>query len=253
MDIWLVAALAAFIPAVLWLVFFYRRDKFEREPTRAVLKFFLLGSVVAVPATLLLVGLVVMPILDGLSLQTGDLIGLFVLMLLVAGLPEETIKGGIAGRWARREADVDEPVDGMVYFTSLGLGFGALETVLYIVGTYFEMLPAGGEVAAFDFAVFGVGALRALTATVGHGLWTGIIGFFYARRRFSGGGWGLLSGIVVAAVVHSAYNAAASYDFVLAVGVLIATAVGYFALFNSALRRSPHAGVLGRPGTPPTA
>ena len=34
-DPWLPAILAAFVPALLWLLFFWSRDRYEREPTRA--------------------------------------------------------------------------------------------------------------------------------------------------------------------------------------------------------------------------
>ena len=48
-DPWLPAILAAFIPALLWLAFFWTRDRYEREPTRAVLIFFAMGGLLAVP------------------------------------------------------------------------------------------------------------------------------------------------------------------------------------------------------------
>jgi RsiW-degrading membrane proteinase PrsW (M82 family) len=247
-DPWLPAILAAFVPALLWLLFFYSRDRYEREPTKAVLIFFVMGAVLAVPLAII-VGIVLLPVIGGLGFSESDLVGLFVLMFLVAGLPEEAVKGGLAAFRARRERDVDEPADPMIYFTSLGLGFGALETVLYITGTYFEYLPVGqGE--AFDAAFLLTAPLRAFTVTMGHGLWTGITGYFWARRRFGTGGGGLLLGILVAAVLHAGYNTAVSYDLVAGIVVLLVTAGIYAVMLRSALARSPHAVVLTKPTTP---
>ena len=161
-DPWLPAILAAFVPALLWLLFFYTRDRYEREPTKAVLIFFVMGAVLAVPLAII-AGLFIYPIVYGLGVTESDIVGLFISMFLLAGLPEETIKGALAAFRARREPDVDEPADPMIYFTSLGLGFGALETVLYITGTYFEYLPMGGN-AAFDAAFLMTAPLRAFSA-----------------------------------------------------------------------------------------
>jgi RsiW-degrading membrane proteinase PrsW (M82 family) len=249
-DPWLLAILAAFVPALLWLLFFWSRDRYEREPTRAVLIFFVMGAIFAVPLAIL-VGLVILPFVAGLGLSESDLIGLFLLMFLVAGLPEEAIKGGLAAFRARREVDVDEPADPMIYFTSLGLGFGALETVLYIIGTYFEYLPVG-ESAAFDAAFLMTAPLRAFTVTMGHGLWTGIAGVCYSARRF---GWGRRSGLVIgillAGLLHAAYNTAVSIDLLAGIVVLLVTAGIYAVLLRSALALSPHAQVLPRATTPP--
>ena len=54
-ETWLFAVLAAFVPALLWLAFFYSRDRYEREPTRAILIFFAMGAVLAVPLGLTIV------------------------------------------------------------------------------------------------------------------------------------------------------------------------------------------------------
>jgi RsiW-degrading membrane proteinase PrsW (M82 family) len=248
-DPWLPAILAAFVPALLWLLFFYTRDRYEREPTRAVLIFFVMGAVLAVPLAII-VGIFILPIVGGLGLSENDLVGLFLLMFLVAGLPEEAIKGGLAAFRARRERDVDEPADPMIYFTSLGLGFGALETVLYITGTYFEYLPVSDN-AAFDAAFLTTAPLRALTVTMGHGLWTGIAGYFWARRRFGTGGGGLLIGILLAAVLHAVYNTAVSVDLFAGILVLLVTAGIYAVMLRSALARSPHAVVLTKPTPAP--
>jgi RsiW-degrading membrane proteinase PrsW (M82 family) len=211
-----------------------------------------MGGLLAVPLAIIL-GLFVLPFVEGLGISEEGIIGLFLLMFLLAGLPEELIKGELAAFRARREVDVDEPADPMIYFTSLGLGFGAVETVLYVVGTYAEVLPRGGETAAFQEAFLFTAPLRALTVTMGHGLWTGIAGYCYSAHRFGfGRRSGLLVGILIAAVLHAAYNTAVGFDLIAGVAVLLVTAGIYALMLRSALARSPHALVLPPdPGTPP--
>lgn len=247
------ALLAAFVPALLWLFYFYTRDRYAREPTRAILVFFAMGAVLAVPLAVM-VGIVIVPLVEGMGVESDGFIGVFILMFLLAGLPEEAIKGGLSAVRARREREVDEPVDPMIYFTSLGLGFGALETTLYILGTYAEVLSAG-QAAAFSEAFLFTAPIRALTVTMGHGLWTGITGYFYAERRFGfGGRRGLMVGILVAAMFHAAYNTAVGIDLFLGVVVLLVTAGVYGSLLRSALAQSPGALNPEPPAiTPPTA
>jgi RsiW-degrading membrane proteinase PrsW (M82 family) len=237
MDPLIFAILAAFIPAFGWLVYFYRKDKLNPEPTRVVIAFFIWGGAFAVPAALLL-ATVTETTVESLSIDTTGFIGVFLLFFLVAGLPEETMKGLLAAFRARKEPNVDEPADPMLYFTSLGLGFGAVETTLYLL--------------MFSDQFAEVAILRAVTATVGHGLWTGIAGYFYGAKRFGMNRYmGLISGILIAAAVHGLYDAATNYDLLVAIGVLVVTALAYGWLFKNALKHSPNAVVLAQPAVPP--
>jgi RsiW-degrading membrane proteinase PrsW (M82 family) len=201
----------------------------------------------------LLLSFVTVPLVLGLGLSEATLWGSFAVMFLLAGLPEETIKGGLSAFRAKRERDVDEPVDTMVYFTSLGLGFGALETVLYIVGTYYEFLPQSSS-AAIEAAFFMTAPIRALTVTMGHGLWTGIVGYFWGGRRM---GYDrrrtLVGGILLAAILHATYNTMVSMDLAVGIGVLVVTAIIYTVLFRSALARSPFRPVLNPAAPAPAA
>ena len=166
-------------------------------------------------------------------------------MFLLAGLPEELIKGERPAFRARREVDVDEPADPMIYFTSLGLGFGAVETVLYIVGTYAEVLPSGGE------AVSVPGGIPLHRPAPGpdrdHGprpvdrdhrllLLRAAVRLWPAIRT--------ADRILIAAAFHAAYNTAVSTDIFLGVVVLFVTAGVYAVMLRSALALSPHAAVL---------
>ena len=67
--------------------------------------------------------------------------------------------------------------------------------------------------------------VRAIAVTRGHGLWTGIAGYFSAEHRFGfGRRSGLLPGILVAAVFRAAYNSAVGASLLFGIGVLVVTA-----------------------------
>jgi RsiW-degrading membrane proteinase PrsW (M82 family) len=49
---------------------------------------------------------------------------------------------------------------------------------------------------------------RAFLAVPGHAMWTGMIGYMAARRRFDKVGLGLIGGYLLAVAFHGAYDAA---------------------------------------------
>ena len=55
---------------------------------------------------------------------------------LVVGLIEEGSKLSVLAFGTRRNRNLNEPVDGMVYASAVALGFAAIETLTYILRTY---------------------------------------------------------------------------------------------------------------------
>lgn len=78
----------------------------------------------------------------------------------------------------------DEWVDGMVYMITAGLGFAALENVLNLIGT--------------DFIVQ-VTLIRGIGATLLHALSSGLVGFYWMRKR-------LIEGLFFATILHGVFN-----------------------------------------------
>jgi len=94
--------------------------------------------------------------------------------------------------WYRPE--FDERMDGIVYASRAGLGFAAVENVMYL----WNQTEVSGQIVVW--------VLRALLAVPGHALWTGMIGAFAARRRFDRAGLGLVGGYLLAVAFHGAYD-----------------------------------------------
>ncbi len=186
-------AAVAFAPGLFWLLFFYRRDRFEPEPRRLVLRTFVLGMVFVVPAALL----------------EAPFHGHAVVATVVAPIVEELCKFAVVWFFVFRNPEFDEPMDGIVYAVAAALGFASAENALYVVGAYSDpsrFSPHTGPLTAAA-AVFW---LRALLSVPGHAVWSSMWGYALGwarfqdparRRRIVSGGLGL------AMLLHGAFNA----------------------------------------------
>ena len=155
--------LMGFAPGLFWLWFFRRKDDLEPEPRWRLVMVFLLGCGSA------LVLLTLLPYLNPL-LRPGhpgvlrDLVEVFILIALLE-------EGGkllafYLGAW--RSKDLDEPLDGIIYGIAAALGFASVENVIYLIAT--------GDPAVVVY--------RSCTATLGHVVFTGTMGFFFGLARF---------------------------------------------------------------------
>ncbi|HVM13249.1 MAG TPA: PrsW family glutamic-type intramembrane protease [Egibacteraceae bacterium] len=233
------ALTGSLLPALGWLWFFYTRDRYDREPKRLIAKLFLIG---ALPVGIL-AGLI--------NVAVVGLFGVVVTAVLVAPIGEETLKYLGARRGAGRHPAFDEPVDGMVYGASVGLGFAAAESVDYLTVAY-----AGGElwgepVGCAGLACFAVVAvLRGLGSALLHALCSAIAGYFLARRILEAAPAGAaVGGVSLAALFHGLWNGT---GLLLGFVTLGAAAVVFTRLLRRALARSPHHGRQLLPHAPET-
>ena len=179
--------LLGFAPGLFWLWFFRRKDDLEPEPKLAVLRVFVLGCL----STGLI--LLVRPLLESALFPPDSSPSPFVDAYVVTALPEELAKllALFLGAFLWRE--FDEPLDGIVYGVAAGLGFASVENVLYLIQTGNPWVVV----------------LRGFTATLGHVAFSGLLGWFLARARFSAGPRRYLhpfTGLLVAVVLHGTYN-----------------------------------------------
>src|SRR5258708_38764264 len=104
---------------VLWLV--VAADS-RPEPARMVLTAVLLGALsAAVAVAVELSPKALLPMAHDPLLAAGES------ALFLAGIPEETLKVSLIAALALRARAFDEPMDGVVYGTAVGLGFAVLE------------------------------------------------------------------------------------------------------------------------------
>jgi RsiW-degrading membrane proteinase PrsW (M82 family) len=123
----LYSALAAIIPIVLYLIFIWKFDRFDREPIGLYLKNFLWGAFGAVffalIGNLLFTYLLSLFIADKSIVNSGS-------SIFIAPIVEEFTKG-VFLLFTVTNRKFDNITDGIVYGGAIGLGFGMTENFLY--------------------------------------------------------------------------------------------------------------------------
>ena len=217
----------AIAPGVLLVLYFYWRDKYEREPFGRLIVAFLLGPLSVVLAIILEV------LLGALSLFSGNNISLFskfILAFFIVGFSEEISKFLPFFFYGYRSRHFNEPFDGVVYGTIVSLGFATIENLMYV-------LPGG----------FGVGIGRMIFSVPGHAMFGGIMGYFAGRAKFMRGanrrGKTLMLGLLVAILIHGFYDFLlfwnTPFSLVLFVVFFIIGWIIFFILMKRSLRLSP--------------
>lgn len=181
--------LVSILPGILWLFYFYRQDRYEPEPKRIVFWVFVGGMLLVIPAG----GLEALG-KEGLlaARGAGDLISLFYYSFFFIGLIEEGLKFSLLWFLVRPKGVMNEPVDGIIYGITVGLGFASLENFLYTRNLGLE-----------------VGIWRGIIACLAHAAFTGWGGYFITAEGIGADtkpetrfalGWG------VALFLHGLYN-----------------------------------------------
>jgi RsiW-degrading membrane proteinase PrsW (M82 family) len=206
-----VLLLFAFIPPILFVIWFRNTERYRREPWRMVFRAFTWGAVISVLVAVVLSLILNFVIVETVSflqhtyvklaevLERGPDLRTLVLVVLVAPVAEEAAKGlGVL----RVRVHIDEMEDGIIYGASAGLGFAAMENLLY------------GAVA---FATEGLGAslmliaIRSFSSALLHASSTSAFGYGVAKARLSPQQKGLLPFYILAVFMHGSFNFFASF------------------------------------------
>ena len=158
--------IAAVLPALVLIYFIYRKDKFRKEPTGMLLKGFGFGALSALASFLISLPLGVMGFYPA---EATTAAGHISTALFAAAVPEELAKLLMLWLLLRHCKDFDEYVDGIVYAVCVGMGFAALENVMYLFSN------------SQNWAA--VGAMRALCSVPGHFFFAVMMGFFYSKAK----------------------------------------------------------------------
>ncbi len=246
MTVFQMALAGAVLPCLAWLAFFYTRDT-NPEPKPLIARLFLIGAIPVVLVAGTLNSVILLALTGGDLSGTSGAVAFTLLAVVVAPVTEETLKYLGASRGARRHRAFDEPVDGMIYGTTVGLGFAAVETIDYLVNAYEGFGPLGTPVdfctpgaECFLFTVFA----RGLGSALLHATASGIAGYGLSRRVLDGAprrtavGW-----VLVAMLVHAMWNGLSFVTLVVPIAI-------YAVLMRRSLRRSPVVGHAIAPGHP---
>lgn len=168
-------AVAALLPAVILLIFIYKKDRVEKEPVWLLLLLLVGGALICYPAAWL-EELIAIPIdgifsnagyvQDGVTYLGGFAYRLYQLLSNFIGvaLVEEGLKWIVLFLVTRKNKNFNSYFDGLIYAVCVSLGFAALENIKYVF--------------LFGWAN---AALRAVTAVPGHMFDGVIMGMFYTE------------------------------------------------------------------------
>lgn len=181
---------AAIGPALILLWYVYHRDT-EPEPRRLIFKGFCYGGLAALASTLISGPLLNMGFYTTDPSTIGDAIRI---SFFGAAIPEETAKLLMLWLLLRNCPEFDERYDGIVYATTVGLGFAAFENIMYVVS-------AGANWVDVAFT-------RALFAVPGHFAFAVTMGYYYSQYHFRGSDYdgSAIKMWLYPVILHGAYD-----------------------------------------------
>lgn len=182
------ALLTAVVIAVWWI------DRYDREPWPLVLAVFLWGMIIA-PVLVTAAG----GLIAGIDLEIP-------IYFVVAPFMEEVIKGLGILLIVLFSQHFDNPTDGLVYGTAVGIGFAVTENSLYGIWSASSMDQDQALSLIFGRTLFTTGIHALSSAAVGAGLGFGRT----SGKRTRAVAWALL-GLLVAVALHGGWNIALSY------------------------------------------
>lgn len=161
----------ALAPVIALIVYFYNKDKYEREPLSLLGKAFLAGCL-AIPLVLL----VGAPLMVAVSAIKINFIRIFLHAFLVAALLEEGAKFLAFKFFIYDNKEFDEPYDGIMYAIMISLGFAAVENIMYVASGYFNLGFLG---------LARIGISRAIFSVPAHAMFGVIMGYYFGLAKFA--------------------------------------------------------------------
>ncbi len=216
--IYVILFAAAFIPSIVYIIWIRNTERYEREPWRVIAKTFIWGAVFGVIiavifsyALILIFGIALQgPIYEAIS-EDSTYSTLF-LVCVIAPIAEEAAKGlGVFSAGM----DLDEVEDGLIYGSSVGLGFAATENLLY----GYIALQEG--VSLFIATII----VRSISSALLHASATSATGYGIGKRKILGSGHYILPYYLLAVLMHGTFNFFASMQNLLGLALAIVFAM----------------------------
>lgn len=223
-DLWIIFIIiaVAFIPPIIYLIWIRNTEKFEREPWGRIAITFMYGAGFGIVLGLLFSYIMVLTF--GItftriyvSISEDEALMVLLLAVIIAPLAEEAAKGlGVfsAGK------DLDEVEDGLIYGSSVGLGFAATENLMY---GYIALATFGVEV------YIATAFLRSISSAFLHASATSVTGYGIGKKKILGGRNRIWPYFLIAVAMHSVFNLFASRGTLL--GLVLAVIFAFVAIW----------------------
>ena len=191
----------ALAPVLVFLIYIYIRDKYEKEPVGLLLTGLMFGAL----STGVVIGLGgLIQRIEPAEGTVGSMI--FTAFVASAGV-EEAVKYLFLFILVWRNKNFNEPFDGIVYAVFISLGFAGVENLVYVLNP-----QIGGAETALARAFFSV---------PGHGLFGVSMGYYLSFAKFEKMGTkGAVLAYVIPWLFHASYNL-----------ILLSGAKGYMVVF----------------------
>ncbi|MFI5172752.1 MAG: PrsW family intramembrane metalloprotease [Chitinophagales bacterium] len=179
-------------PAIAIMIFFYAKDKNDREPFGILFLSFLAGCFSILPAIILEGALpAFIPNSSGSSLIS---VAIYTFVIIAAS--EEFSKYIFLRYYAYKRPSFNEPYDGIIYAVMVGMGFATIENLLYVYGA-----DAGR-------AAWGTAGIRAITAIPAHASFAAVMGYYVGLAKFNKPQEKslLFRGFLYATILHGFYD-----------------------------------------------
>ena len=205
--------LLGFAPGLYWLWYFYQRDKLEPEPKKLVFVSYFLGILAA--------GLVIF-------IHMPFKWNYFISAVIAAPILEELAKFLMVWAYLYRNKNFSEPMDGIVYAAAVALGFASIENGLYL----FRINQQA------KFLLSNVILIRAFLSVPAHALFSGIWGYALGRYKFDKkkNRFIVLYGLLLAMLLHAAFNYVCLIPIYSSFGLLILTAAMWMLMNKKILK-----------------
>lgn len=227
--------LFALAPSFIWLAFYLRKDS-HPEPNRMIIKIFLAGMLITIPA------IYMETFLEGffMGFKLSSTMFLFIYFFIGIALVEELLKYLVVRVGVFSNPALDEPLDVMLYMIIAALGFAALENIFLLFGLIQTYTVSD---------VFLVNIIRFLQAVLLHALASGLLGYFLAlslvrsqtsntkKSGFKQQPLLFLTGLSLATLLHGLFNfyiftVGSQNFFLLFLPIIPLAAVGAFISFE---------------------
>ena len=195
--------LITILPSLLIVAFFVKSDRFP-EPTSQIIKIFMFGIFLCIPA------FYINTALDEIYSNT-NISEALIRSFLSAAPVEEVLKFTVLYSLVYKMKDFNEPIDGIVYGVSVSLGFATLENIyyVYVLSDYFGTTSQG------------LAILRSFSAIPAHGIFGATMGYFFMKYTFIKKENNLALCMIVPILLHGAYNYFASSIFIISLLIVI--------------------------------
>lgn len=214
----------ALIPGLFWLYFYRRKDRKHPEPLKLIIKVFLWGMVITLPA----IGLeLAVDYFFPYSHSTSFFVIAFSALFIVAPI-EEILKFFVVKEKIYENPAFDEPLDGVIYAVVAALGFASLENILVI-------FSEGPDAIILRFA----------TATLMHAIASGIAGYHLGLLKFGPKQKNfthrqkrnfMIRGLAIAIILHGVYNIVAGTKTALTISLIAMIIIAMYFMLSRGIK-----------------